>query len=143
MSRLEVKIKTRSLLSSALCAVVMLAGALSGGCSHPVTDSREQDAAALYNDLCALSRRYADSLQHAGDSAAVSALMERYESAYDRISLNVLPETDLYLDEGQNDTLKMLQKRLSDLRGRILKRCDAHLAGDTVAVDSQSDASAL
>lgn len=143
MIRYQVKIMNTFRLSSAIGTVVMVAGCLIGGCSHPVDDSREQDATALYNELCSLSRRYADSLQHAGDSAAVSALMERYESAYDRTSLNVLPETDLYLNEGQNDTLKMLQRRLSDLRSSILKRCDAHLASDTVAVDSQSDASAL
>lgn len=138
----KIDITTISRIASAAFLVSLLALCpIFGGCTSQSDDSHKADAAALFDSLHRLTRRYADSIKSAPDSAAAAALFRRYETRLEKIAFSAPPETDLYMTEGQNDTLYMLQGRLVKIYRK--KICDkdstkqVHLASDTVKAKAE------
>ena len=120
-------------------AVAAACVAVLAGCSGSESDPREKEAAMLYQRLCKVTRLYTDSIGAASDSAQINALFERYEKEFDRISFDVSPDTDIFLTEGENDTISMLQSRLLNKRLQRLKVNQVHLASDTVKGEPESE----
>ncbi|MDE5774159.1 MAG: hypothetical protein K2H86_06860 [Muribaculaceae bacterium] len=108
------------------------------GCKQPEHDSREEGARQLYKDLVAITALYTDSIVNASDSTDLTALYLRYEKAYDNINNNVAPDTDLFMKEGENDTIILLQQKLRVALSDKLSSQDMHLASDTIEGKSES-----
>lgn len=125
------KIYISSLLPAVLSLLVL------SSCGSKESDPREKGADALFSKLCDVTKAYTDSLRNAADSAAVNALFERYEQRFDRISNDVAPETDLFMTEGQNDTILLLQRNLLKVRAEKLSARQLHLASDTIEAQSE------
>lgn len=122
----------RYVSAAAVCAAML------AGCSGAESDPREKEAAILYQRLCKVTRLYTDSISAAGDSARINALFERYEKEFDRISFDVSPDTDIFLTEGENDTIVMLQARLLEKRSKRLAD-QMHLASDTIKAEPEAE----
>lgn len=119
-------------------AALLCTPALLTACSQHREDPREKSAETLYRDLCKLTRLYTDSIKAAPDSM-VNTLFDRYNKEFDRISFDVTPDTDFFMNEGENDSIYMLQRHLLDIIAkRNLHPVDSIPPApvDSLAVDS-------
>lgn len=85
-------------------------------CTREKNDDNSQEAMSLYERTCQLTRQYIDSIKMAKDSTQVANLIDRYETALDKMNFDVSPDTDFDLTEGQNDTINMLMEQMSAVR---------------------------
>lgn len=106
-------------------------------CKEPQHDIREEGARELFTQLANLTRLYTDSIKNAPDSADINAIYNRYEKAFDDISNKVVPDTDLFMKEGENDTIVLLQRKLIETRRNRLASKEVHLATDTIEEKSE------
>lgn len=102
------------------------------GCTGGENDSNDGNPHKMYEELCALTKAYTDSMKHVKDSTAFYELSDRYEEKYAAISFKYPVGTDVELSEGENDTLFMLAKAYIKAREKALKVAPA----DSVAADS-------
>lgn len=117
--------------------IIFLAALSLSACGSRDSDSREGEADILFEHLKTLTRAYCDSMKLARDSARANALFERYEAAFEKCSFQVSPDTDLFLNEGQNDTIRFLQRRLLEIRQDVLSAHQMHLAPDTIKAEPE------
>lgn len=106
-------------------------------CKKNEHDDRIEGAHQLYLKLAELTRNYTDSINNASDTTDISAIYERYEKAYDNLNNNVAPDTDLFMKEGENDTIVILQRALLSARDKRLSAHDVHLTTDTVKLETE------
>ncbi len=106
-------------------------------CKEKEQDSRIEGAQQLYRQLAELTRNYTDSINNASDTTDINAIYARYEKAYDNLNNNVAPDTDLFMKEGENDTIVILQRALLSARDKRLSAHDVHLAADTVKLETE------
>lgn len=126
---------SKGILQIFFCAVLAI---IMCGCKQPEHDNREECARRLYKDLVAITTLYTDSIVNASDSTDIHALYLRYEKAYDNINNNVVPDTDLFMKEGENDTIILLQQKLRKALSDKLSSQNMHLASDTIKGESES-----
>ncbi|MDE5552575.1 MAG: hypothetical protein K2I91_05170 [Muribaculaceae bacterium] len=107
-------------------------------CKEQQHDNREEGARELFTRLADLTRLYTDSIVNAPDSADIDAIYSRYEKAFDDISTKVVPDTDLFMKEGENDTIVLLQRKLIETRRNRLASKKVHFATDTIEEQSEA-----
>lgn len=78
-------------------------------------------------------RLYTDSITHAKDSASLLALMQRYDDSLTKLNYEYPANSDILIDEGENDTIKMLSMRIVHLRDSLLLRMSGKVANDSIS----------
>lgn len=114
------------------CAAAIL---ITGGCSEKQPSPQAEAAPHLYHGMVNHLSQYVDSMVAAKDSAAVERLMNNALSNLTKLNFSYPANTDLELEEGQNDTIYMLTVKLTELRDAKLKKFGA-APSDSLATDS-------
>lgn len=101
-------------------------------------DPKDAQAAALYGELCATYKVYADSLAAVSDSATTDSVAMRLDDRVRRIYLKYPPDLDVHITEAQNDTIWRYASRIASLRARMrhVAAVRDSLAPDSIARDS-------
>lgn len=104
-------------------------------CTQEKSSKDRKDATAMYERICTLTKEYTEKLEEAPDSADWAAIGAEFEEKLDKINLNVPPDTDLLLTEGQNDTIHaLMQEYVRAREERIHGILHPHVESDTASV---------
>ncbi|MEE1022497.1 MAG: hypothetical protein U0L83_05145 [Muribaculaceae bacterium] len=120
-----------------MCAIMLAA------CVQTTDQSKRADARRLYIRSAELAKLYGDSIQAAKDSATVNRLDSTYLAELTKLNLSVPPETDIWLTEGENDTLFMLTETYVEIRARRLGKALPTARPDSFASDSTQAATTV
>lgn len=104
-------------------------------CGKSVDENRSQDEDKLFESTCRLTKQYIDSLEHAPDSAALNAIMARFDNQLTSLNFSVRAETDYRLTEGRNDTIASLLDSLRRIYDERLHNL-AHIGDVEAETDS-------
>lgn len=114
---------------------VLLFGVIS--CRQQPDDRLTAEARALFEKSVKLTGVYTDSLTKAKDSTTVLRLNDAFESELTKLNFQYPADTDLDMDEGQNDTLSRLNRHFIEVRDSMLYYFAHHVAvPDTIPTDS-------
>lgn len=102
------------------CAPIVLLFILLS-CTNNKQSSHRINAYNLYSDCKNLNIRYIDSLVHARDSNRIEYLLHNLEESLTSANYKYPSDTDLYITEGENDTLINLNKRIIIIRDSLYK----------------------
>lgn len=110
------------------------------GCSQKEENSRTADAAELFARSVAVTTSYTDSIVAARDSGAVLRFARELDDSLSHLNFDFPADTDLEMNEGQNDTLANLLTRVAVIRDSLLYEfAHPRLTTDSVATDSIPD----
>lgn len=76
-------------------------------CHHEEDNTMKNESNKLYSGTLKLIKEYSDSLSYASDTLAVTTIFQNFNKSLEKLNFEVIPDTDLELTEGQNDTLYM------------------------------------
>lgn len=108
-----------------------------GSCVEKKENNLTAEAQSLFEKSREITLRYTDSLCQAKDSATLLRLISGYEDRMTKLNFEYPAETDLVIDEGQNDTLIKLSLRYISVRDSMLYRiAHTEMFRDTLAADS-------
>lgn len=108
------------LFRKGLCSAAALLLTACGGATEEQQDTTD-DSDRLYHASLSLIAAYTDSLRNAPDSTAVNEKFQRFQQELDSLNRAVVPDTDLLLTEGENDTLYMRITALVEIYNNRLK----------------------
>lgn len=141
LHRLKIASGAIPALTLAVCMIMPLTA-----CTGNKNDNDGDLSRQLYEKSVRLMRLYADSITHAKDSATLLAMMQRYDDSLTTLNYDYPANADLLIDEGENDTIKMLSMRIVHLRDSLLLRMSGELPVDSISaaasdsVDNQTQA---
>lgn len=104
-----------------LMALAISASLLSA-CGDKVIEKDRLDARKLYKETATITRTYTDSMKNARDSTEIMSLDNRFSEKITEINMDVPPETDAHLSEGENDTLFLLVRNYLAIKNHRLKK---------------------
>lgn len=109
-----------------LSFMAVVVSLLVASCNHHQQEQKNIPAEQLYSESVRLTRSYIDSLKLAKDSIELQNLEQEYLSRLDEVNFKYPPDTDLMLDEAQNDTLAILAARFVQIRKAKLEKFAAN-----------------
>lgn len=109
---------------------------LLAACSGKESNKQAEDAQNLFAQTLQISKTYTDSLLRAKDSTAVLSLSKRLEERLADLNFSFPPDTQLFISEGENDTLIAISDRFVFLRDSLLHRFAHPLPKDTLPKDT-------
>ncbi len=95
---------------------------LLSACGDKVIEKDRLDARRLYKETATITRTYTDSMKNARDSTEIMSLDNRFSEKLTQINMDVPPETDAHLSEGENDTLFLLVRNYLAVKNHRLKK---------------------
>ena len=95
---------------------------LLASCASDTSNVRHDDARRLFRESVRLLNSYCDSMRTASDSASIRRIEDECRDRLMRLNMDMPAETDMYLTEGENDTLYILTKNFVIIRNRQLKK---------------------
>jgi lipoprotein len=116
-----------------LAFAVIVAIGFVGGCAKSKEEDKRPDARSLYYHSAMLIRGYTDSLIKARDTLELQRLNDNFETAIDKLNFTYPKETDMAINEGENDTLTLLTDRYIRVRGAMWRKLKS------VSTDSVSE----
>lgn len=116
-----------------LAFAVIVAIGFVGGCAKSKEENKRPDARSLYYHSAMLIRGYTDSLIKARDTLELQRLNDNFETAIDKLNFTYPKETDMAINEGENDTLTLLTDRYIRVRGAMWRKLKS------VSTDSVSE----
>lgn len=114
---------------------------LTAGCRNRPPVDLGDAAQSLYERSVLMTRAYIDSMRHTNDSAAWERLSKAYDDRMARLNFEYPADTDLYMSEGQNDTMYIMTQAFAHAR-RLAWRRITH-PDDTVRQSADSAALTL
>lgn len=110
--------KFRALMAFAVIVAIDFVG----GCAKSKEEDKRPDARSLYYNSAMLIKGYTDSLIKARDTLELQKLNENFETAIDNLNFSYPKETDMAINEGENDTLTLLIDRYIRVRGAMWRK---------------------
>lgn len=101
-----------------------------------------EEAGKLYKESVRLTQAYTDSVIKATDSTAVHILTSNFENQLTKLNFKYPADTDIDMDEGQNDTIERLNQRFVAVRDSMLyyfahrKSVPDSLANDSTGISA-------
>lgn len=101
-----------------------------------------EEAGKLYKESVRLTLVYTDSVMKATDSTTVHLLTSNFENQLTKLNFKYPADTDIDMDEGQNDTIERLNQRFVTVRDSMLyyfahrKAIPDTLANDTTDISA-------
>lgn len=99
-----------------------ISASLLSACGDKVIEKDRLDARKLYKETATITRTYTDSMKNARDSTEIMSLDNRFSEKITEINMDVPPETDAHLSEGENDTLFLLVRNYLAIKNHRLKK---------------------
>lgn len=91
--------------------------------SSCVQESKKKDrseATDMFRRITSLTKNYTSRLSEVTDSASWAEICKEFEDSLDKINFSYLPDTDLLLTEGQNDTIHEAMLAYIDMREKVI-----------------------
>lgn len=104
-----------------IAAICILILASACGCKKTESESDRSEARALFEKLSEMTVNYTTHISNAPDSASWLRIANEYEDSVAKINFSFPPDTDLQLNEGENDTLFYLAKEYIKARDQRIK----------------------
>ncbi|MDE6006024.1 MAG: hypothetical protein K2G67_00490 [Muribaculaceae bacterium] len=117
--------------------VLLTATILPASCSGDKESKLTAEARELFKKTVKLTNLYADSISRASDSLNINRLFAAYDENLTKLNFEYPPDADLDMNEGQNDTLIRLSRKIVLLRDSMLAQA-AHKPLHTDSITSDS-----
>lgn len=125
-------IKSTNIHSSSILIPIAIIPIFSIGCTNKTENNRHDFARQLFERSAVLTKMYIDSLSNASDYTEIQRIALNFNNRITSLNYEFPPDTDLELNEEENDSLIKLNKMFT----KMMHVKDSIISHPTVANDS-------